>query len=205
QVVDFSEAQRNGFILAYVDFWLHWAPGERDSAELLEAAPKLLKGCRQHFRSQVTRVKKISGVVDPAQIDVFENYTRLLLNCDNMDDFTSHANDFIGAFPRAELWFRWWMRPSHACMLFPSFRVMNTALRNSIPDTTNAEEAMHLKLYSALGKSLSLLDGLRALVAFADYYRTQFDAKKSKSFHCFIGFQSNHCLDGLPVYYGVER
>ncbi|KAJ7771904.1 hypothetical protein B0H14DRAFT_2402183, partial [Mycena olivaceomarginata] len=78
-VVDFSAAQRNGFILAYVDFWLHWAPGERDADELLEAAPKLLKGCRQHFRNQVTRVKKIGGVVDPAQTDVFENYAKLLL------------------------------------------------------------------------------------------------------------------------------
>ncbi|KAF8173335.1 hypothetical protein K438DRAFT_1551160, partial [Mycena galopus ATCC 62051] len=66
-VVDFSEAQRNGFILAYVDFWLQHAPGERDVPELLETAPKLLKGCRQHFRSQVARIKKISGVVDPAQ------------------------------------------------------------------------------------------------------------------------------------------
>ncbi|KAJ7854107.1 hypothetical protein B0H14DRAFT_2353941 [Mycena olivaceomarginata] len=155
-VVDFSAAQRSGFIFAYVDFWSQWAPGERDVNELCEAAPKLLKGCRQHFQSQVTRVKKISGVVDPA-------------------------------FPRAESWFQWWMLPSHACMLFPSFRIMTAALWKSIPDSTNAEEAMHLKLYSALGKHLGLLDGLRSLVAFAEYYRTQFDAKKSKLIICTLG------------------
>jgi hypothetical protein len=72
-------------------------------------------------------------------------------------------------------------------MLFPSFRIMTAALWKSIPDSTNAEEAMHLKLYSALGKHLGLLDGLRSLVAFAEYYRTQFDAKKSKLIICTLG------------------
>ncbi|KAF8145256.1 hypothetical protein K438DRAFT_1630415, partial [Mycena galopus ATCC 62051] len=188
-IVDFSEAQRNGFILAYVDFWLQHAPGERDVPELLETTPKLLKGCRQHLRSQVAGIKKISGVVDPAQIDVFENYMKQLLSCNNMEDFTSYANDFVIAFPRAESWFRWWMLPSRACMLFPSFRIMNSALWKSIPDTKNAEEAMHLKLYSALGKRLNLLDGLRALVAFAEYYRTQFEAKKDT----FLRFHESLC------------
>ncbi|KAF8189274.1 hypothetical protein K438DRAFT_1593489, partial [Mycena galopus ATCC 62051] len=65
-VVDFSGAQRNGFILAFVDFWLEHAPGERGVDQLLATAPTLLKGCAQHFRNQITRVKKISGVVDPS-------------------------------------------------------------------------------------------------------------------------------------------
>lgn len=59
--------------------------------------------------------------------------------------------------------------------------------RSALADSTNAEEAMHLKLYSALGKHLGLLDGLRSLVAFAEYYRTQFDAKKSKLIICTLG------------------
>ncbi|KAJ7364816.1 hypothetical protein DFH08DRAFT_799130 [Mycena albidolilacea] len=83
-------------------------------------------------------------------------------------------------FPRAESWIRWWMLPSHAYMLFPSFRVMSPELWNAIPDTTNPEEAMHLKLYTALGKKLNLLDSLKVLVVFADYYRTQFDAKSKR-------------------------
>ncbi|KAJ7091038.1 hypothetical protein C8R44DRAFT_585422, partial [Mycena epipterygia] len=64
-VVDFSSAERSGFILAFIDFWCHRAPGERSIEELQQTAPKLLKGCSQHFRNQITRVKKISGVVDP--------------------------------------------------------------------------------------------------------------------------------------------
>ncbi|KAJ7190032.1 hypothetical protein GGX14DRAFT_328543, partial [Mycena pura] len=177
-VVDFSEAERKGFILAFVDFWMERAPDERSVQELLDTAPKLLKGCAQHFRNQITRVKKISGVVDPSQTDIFENYAKRLLKCNNIEEFTADANEFIRAFPKAETWIRWWMLPAHACMLFPSFRIMKLALWKSIPDTTNAEEAMHWKLYAALGKHFALLDGLKALVAFAEYYRSQFEGKK---------------------------
>ncbi|KAJ7725505.1 hypothetical protein B0H14DRAFT_2410571, partial [Mycena olivaceomarginata] len=119
-VVDFSGAQRNGFILAFVDFWLEHAPGERGIDELLATAPTLLKGCAQHFRNQSTRVKKISGVVDPSKADIFQNYAQKLLLCKNMDEFTSHTNAFIAAFPRAASWIRWWMLPAHATMLFPA-------------------------------------------------------------------------------------
>ncbi|KAJ7605638.1 hypothetical protein FB45DRAFT_1143876 [Roridomyces roridus] len=45
-VVDFSDAQRNGFIQAFVDFWLEFSPEARDERELLQAAEGLLKGCR---------------------------------------------------------------------------------------------------------------------------------------------------------------
>ncbi|KAF7371599.1 hypothetical protein MVEN_00015300 [Mycena venus] len=124
----YSVAQRKGFILGFVDFWLKRAPNERSIEELLEAAVKLLKGCAQHFRGQVTRVKKISGVVDPSITDIFENYARELLQCETIDEFNDVAGRFINDFPRAERWIRWWMLPAHACMLFPSFRVMNEAL-----------------------------------------------------------------------------
>ncbi|KAJ7761346.1 hypothetical protein B0H16DRAFT_1211916, partial [Mycena metata] len=183
-VVDFSLAERNGFILAFVDFWRQYAPDERTVNELLEAAPKLLKGCVQHFRAQITRLKKISGV-----IDVFANAAKKLLKCETVDEFTTHANAFIEAFARAETWIRWWMLPAHACMLFPSFRVMDAALWHKIPDTTNAEEAMHWKMYAGLGKAFALMPGLRVLAAFADYYRTQFDAQRR----------------GVKVHYGADR
>ncbi|KAJ7671085.1 hypothetical protein B0H17DRAFT_1209140 [Mycena rosella] len=127
-VLDFSTAERNGFILAFVDFWTLRAPTQRDVQELLETAPKLLKGCAQHFRNQITRVKKIRGVVDPSQRDVFHMPTNL------SKPFRKLKPGFVGG-------------------CFP--------LTPSIPDTTNAEEAMHWKLYAALGKLLALLEGLK--------------------------------------------
>ncbi|KAG2137757.1 hypothetical protein BD769DRAFT_1638057 [Suillus cothurnatus] len=64
-VVDFSEAERVGFTQAFVTFWTN-REDPRSQTELEDAAGALLKGCQQHYRSQVTRVKKISGVIDPA-------------------------------------------------------------------------------------------------------------------------------------------
>ncbi|KAJ6523273.1 hypothetical protein DFH09DRAFT_1420994, partial [Mycena vulgaris] len=193
-VMDFSASERGGFIWGFIDFWLQRAPGVRTVDQLQQKAPKLLKGCGQHFRNQITRVKKISGIVDPSQTDVFENYAKQLLKCKTVDQFTAHANEFINTFPKAETWIRWWMLPAHACMIFPSFRVMEASLWESIPDTTNAEEAMHWKLYAAVGKSLGLMEGLNALVKFAAYYSAQFDAKK-------------RWLNpyGIKIHYGVNR
>ncbi|KAF8169466.1 hypothetical protein K438DRAFT_1615125, partial [Mycena galopus ATCC 62051] len=178
QVMDFSAAQRAGFILAFIDFWVDRAPDERSIEELQARSEQLLKGCAQHFRSQVTRVKKISGVVHPSQIDVFENYARQLLHCESVDNFNSCATKFVADFPKAEKWIKWWMLPAHASMLFPALRKMTPELWDSIPDTSNAEEAMHWKLYAAVGNSHGVLAGLRALAKFAEYYESQFKAKK---------------------------
>ncbi|KAJ7898235.1 hypothetical protein B0H14DRAFT_2332254 [Mycena olivaceomarginata] len=90
QVMDFSAAQRAGFILAYIDFWRYRDLSGRGIAG--SWSEELLKGCAQHFRSQVTRVKKISGVVHPSQIDVFENYAKQLLNCNTVEEFNSCAS-----------------------------------------------------------------------------------------------------------------
>ncbi|KAJ7321627.1 hypothetical protein DFH08DRAFT_1033568 [Mycena albidolilacea] len=188
-VEDFSAAQRKGFIFGFVDFWLKRAPNERIAEELVDAAVKLLKGCAQHFRSQITRIKKISGVVDPSKTDIFENYARGLLQCGTIDEFNDLAGKFIGDFPRAERWIRWWMLPAHACMFFPSFHVMDEALWNSIPDTTNAEVAIHWKLYAAIGRFLPLMDGLRALYKFAGHYQQLSDA----------------ATHGIKVFYGTDR
>jgi hypothetical protein len=176
QVVDFNGAQRNGFIFGFVDFWLAYAPGERTIEELVAIAETLLKGCGQHFQNQITRVKKISGVVEPSKRDIFENYARKLLLPATMEDFLHHANEFIKAFPRAETWLRWWMLPQHAIMIFPSFRLMDPDLWKSIPETTNPEEAMHWKVYSAIGRSLPLFEGLRGLYKFAQHYQELSDA-----------------------------
>ncbi|KAF8176212.1 hypothetical protein K438DRAFT_1510990, partial [Mycena galopus ATCC 62051] len=64
-VVDFSDAERLGFIEAFVQFWQRRKDDYRTEKELCQAASALLKGCQQHYRAQVNRVKKISAVVSP--------------------------------------------------------------------------------------------------------------------------------------------
>ncbi|KAJ7315596.1 hypothetical protein DFH08DRAFT_820517 [Mycena albidolilacea] len=69
---------------------------------------------------------------------------------------------------------------------------------------SNAEEAMHWKIYAAVGDSFSLLDGLRALVQFAEYYESQSNAKKLKHSFAILGLQLK-ASDGVKIHYGEDR
>lgn len=60
QVVDFSMAQKNGFILAYMKVF-----EEEDRSVALSK----LQGCHEHFRAQVTRVKRNRTII-PAEKEV---------------------------------------------------------------------------------------------------------------------------------------
>ncbi|OBZ71233.1 hypothetical protein A0H81_08564 [Grifola frondosa] len=146
-VMDFSEAERGGFIAAFTRFWRVRSDDVRSDDELAEAATKLLKGCRQHFRAGVTRVKSISGVVSPSDVSAFQRHAEALLNAPDIDTFKECANTLLAAFPKVKPWLSWWLRDAHASMLFDSQRKMEPEIWDSIPETTNAEEAMHWTLH----------------------------------------------------------
>ena len=59
---------------------------------------------------------------------------------------------------------------------------MDIVIWDSIPDTTNAEEAMHWKLYAAAGKNYTFFEGLRSLQAVSQHYEQLYQARLSKSF-----------------------
>lgn len=144
--------------------------------ELEEASEKLLKGCGQHFQAGVTRISKIGGVVPHGSTDAFKNRVKALLDASDVVTFMSCAEVVIQDFPKTETWLRWWMRDAHAPMLFTSHRKMDPHIWDQMPETTNAEEAMHWKLYSAVGRNLSLMDGLHGLSAVAQYYHRIYTA-----------------------------
>ena len=68
------------------------------------------------------------------------------------------------------------MRPSHATMLFSSQRLMEEHVVESIPNTTNAEEAMHWRFYSAAGRDHSFMHGMMSLYKIAIDFERQFEA-----------------------------
>ena len=103
-----------------------------------------------------------------------------LLDAADHDEFIVRANVVIRDFPKAQAWLTWWMRPSHAKMLFSSERTMTEQVWTSLPSTTNAEEAMHWKLYCAVGRNHALLEGLVSLLRVAEYYKRLHDAVQSK-------------------------
>lgn len=194
--MDFSEAERVGFGLAFVQFWQLRPEDTRSNKELQEAAEKLLKGCAQHFRSGVTRIKKISSVILPGSADAFENRINALLEATDLTTFRSRAEVVVRDFPKTESWLRWWMRDSHAPMLFTSHRKMEAHVWDRMPETTNAEEAMNAKVYAAIGRDHNLMGGLHGLLALSDYYYRLYMGTLSmwSEYHC----QSTTHL--LPVF-----
>jgi hypothetical protein len=161
--MDFSEAERLGFILGFSEFWMTRHDNTRSQKELQDAAEILLRGCREHFRAGVTRISKISAVIPPEMTDAFKKRAMSLLDVLDQTEFLSLTNLLVRDFPNIKSWMNWWMRESHASMLFLSQRKMDPELWESIPETTNAEEAMHWKMYSATGRDHDFLEGLSAL------------------------------------------
>ena len=175
QVLDFSDAERGGFIQAFVEFWtLRGDP--RTVEDLSEVAAGLLRGCQQHFRANVTRLKKIHGVVGAGQENAFEARTLALLDAVDHDGFLDRAAVVIRDFPMSAPWLCWWMHPGRAVMLFSSEKKMSSQLWISLPSTTNAEEAMHWKIYSAVGRDHGILEGFLSLLRVSEYYKRLYDA-----------------------------
>jgi hypothetical protein len=141
--MDFSEAERAGFIWAFVEFWMMRADNTRLREELWGAAEGLLRGCGEHFRAGITRISQISGVVPSGMADAFMKRALALLDTEDPQEFQSRAALVVRDFPKVKSWMEWWLRPSHASMLFKSQRKMDADIWDSIPSTNNAEEAMH--------------------------------------------------------------
>jgi hypothetical protein len=165
--MDFSEAERGGFIEAFISFLSRRYDNKRTDAQLRVDAGRILRGCKEHFRSGVTRISRIGGVIPVEERDTFIKQTMGLLSSPTNKEFLVQARQIVCDFPKTATWLEWWLRPAHASILFESQRVMDIAIWDSIPDSTNAEEAMHWKLYSAAGRNHNFFEGLRSLYAVA--------------------------------------
>lgn len=151
QVMDFSQAERLGFIEAFKDFWTSHRSDNRSDAELQTAAEGLLRGCKEHFRRNVTRVSKISAVVGIGKAEHFKGRALALLSAVHSEDFKSRAALLLREYPLAEPWISWWLHDARVSMLFQSERKMEPEIWDAIPATTNAEESLHHVFYSGAG------------------------------------------------------
>ena len=168
-MVDFSDAERNGYVSAFIEF--RQSEGStRTPDDLRSAAEVLLKGCEQHFSSGVTRIARIGGVIPPGEEQDFRSLSHTLVHAEDLSSFHAAGQEILRRFPLVTPWLSWWLREEHASMLFQSHRRMEPILWESMPSTTNAEEAMHWKIYKALGTDHHLMDGMRALLAFVRHY-----------------------------------
>ena len=179
-MVDFSEAERSGFIHAFIEF-RQQEGSTRTQDDLRTAAERLLKGCKHHFESGVTRIARIAAVIPPEQEKTFRRLTNGLIHSDSLDDFYVLCGTVLREFPQVSPWFQWWMREEHATMLFQSQRRMDPILWDSLPETTNAEEAMHWTLYCMVGRDHALMEGILSLRAFVRHFEQQLASSRGMS------------------------
>ncbi|THU92440.1 hypothetical protein K435DRAFT_906252 [Dendrothele bispora CBS 962.96] len=163
-VVDFSDPQRIGFVEAFEDFF-----------ELHDAAIALLKGCQYHYDKSVTRVSRVASAVPSDKCSKFKKYCRILRTTEKSDTFFQVVKKIRKLCPSVEPWLAWWLRPEHASMIFPSQMTMDPTLVKQLPSTTNAEEAMHAKIYKIAGKGHDLIDGLDGLLKVEAHHHGQHD------------------------------
>ncbi|KAF7310175.1 hypothetical protein MIND_00391100 [Mycena indigotica] len=192
-VVDFSQAQSKGFSGAYVD--LRRSQGSKwtnkTDSELAQIGGALLKGCLQHFSNQITRVAKISHVVPPGQQARFRELAQRMLRAKDLDQLHAFGNDLMTAFEHASPWAEWWLRADHARMLFAAAREMDPAIAMSLPDTTNAAEAMNSRIYAMAERKNQLVPGLAALIRVGDTFERRYYAAKAGN-KIFYGADPQH-------------
>jgi hypothetical protein len=176
KVVDHSNAQKKGYIMAFADVALE-QPGEtRSKAELVKIARNFLKGCEFHFDEAVRRVASVSEFVPSLSKDEFLTCIDLLKTTETVKDFKKMAARIHKQWPGIVGWIEYWERPENARMIFKAYRSMDQSLWDSMPNTTNAEEAQHFWIAQAVGTRLGFIEGLEGLARVAEYYTSRVEA-----------------------------
>jgi hypothetical protein len=74
----------------------------------------------------------------------------------------------LHTFPRAAKWINWWFKEDIAPMIFPAASKMPQELFGLLPDTDNAQEAMH-RVYYQFGDTQNTVEyGMKLVVLFAE-------------------------------------
>lgn len=178
QVMDFSDAESRGFVEAFVSFWKPRTDNVRSEEELRRIAPTLLRGCAEHFRASVTRIKRNGAIISPERQDEFQKLAMSLLQTEDIAHFRKRALLVLEDFPMCRSWMLWWLRKQHASILFKSVRQMDPEIWDSIPETTNAQESLHWVSYAHCGRNHRMFPGFKQLQRLAVTFERRWDASQ---------------------------
>ncbi|EHS63272.1 uncharacterized protein PGTG_21489 [Puccinia graminis f. sp. tritici CRL 75-36-700-3] len=140
QVVDFSAAQANGFIQAYCEVFR-----EPDAS----VARNLLKGCREHYRQSITRVKRNWAVITADEEEPFRKACMDLLTppAANEPTHEEKVDSIHRRYPKVKKWLDWWTTADVEAMLFRTRKPLLEDTPDARPETTNGQESMHRLYY----------------------------------------------------------
>ncbi|KAJ6451165.1 hypothetical protein C8R45DRAFT_946379 [Mycena sanguinolenta] len=172
-VLDFSAAQRNGFIDAFVDFMCARIPGwstlseqsrAAEAANLRTRAEALIQGCIVHWKRSLHKIKQ---TVSNQFLFRFEHLVGILeASRTTPAEFIQAVESILTEFPEVRPWLSWWILPGNGSMIFPAMRTMPADLLAKLHHSTNAAESGHWLLYCSVGSGFDLFEGIRRLYQF---------------------------------------
>jgi hypothetical protein len=92
-----------------------------------------------------------------------EEFARAAMHLVEIKDYTELRQDadaLHSRWPHCRSWLEWWIGNSAAKTLFKAQRTMLKEASDKIPDSTNAQEAMHKYFYMALGNKHNIITGV---------------------------------------------
>ena len=145
-IMDFSAAQRKGFLSAYKMYTY----GREDGL-------KYLKGCYMHWMKSVQLVSSNGNLVRQEDRDDFLRLVYSIRTTENGSVFNSTRDEIIVKYPGLSRWIKWWLRPQVSSMIFRYNSSMKPSLQTHIARTSNAIESYHNVLYGVILKNAPLI------------------------------------------------
>ncbi|KAE8233887.1 hypothetical protein CF326_g1074, partial [Tilletia indica] len=196
-VVDFSQAQLNGFKKSFRTWALRRKRLTDLSAVALaaeckvldEMAQKLLKGCGFHFLQSAERVKKNGSFVQTELRSRFEELLKSLRAAKTVASFDKIMQNLEKEFPKCIEWLHWWVRCDISSLVFPAHRVMEQQQWDQMPTTTSPLESLHALYYLSWERKMDLHSGADSLQRLAELMQAEYEAEEG----------------GIATRYGVQQ
>ncbi len=123
-----------------------------------------LRGCQEHFRQSITRIKRNSAVIPMSEAGDFQRHALNLLQTNLKDEFTSIVIKITNTWKFTKNWIDFWTQSHIKSMLFPSHSILAPDLDEALPSTTNAQEALHKLYFYNFGRDHDLIAGFHKLL-----------------------------------------